>query len=228
LGPKISETLYGRGVFVFVAGSIVVVALLSLATYLVPGWSGVGVTNTAVLTGSLLGIGYFGAVVGAWMFRGRWAGSLVLSMKTVDTRAVTLLVFAMNGPRIVLDVAREGHKPGTTHGLGFFTNIALLALMAVLAIYALAVFQKFEVRDRGILYCGRLISWLNIERYEWEDSALSYELVSLSIARPRKAVLLLHVARRFTFLPPPRIRIAEGNRAELEAILNRHLSEWPA
>jgi hypothetical protein len=41
---------------------------------------------------------------------------------------------------------------------------------------------------------------------------------------PPKAVLRLHVTKRFTFLPPPRIRIDEGNREALEMILNRHLS----
>jgi serine/threonine protein kinase len=227
LGSRISETLYGRGVFVFVACALVLVALLSLATHFLPGWSGEKVANTAVLTGSLIGIGYFGTLLGAWIFRQRWAGSLALSMKTTDNRAASLLVFVANGPRIVLDMVREGHKHGATHRLDLYGNAALLTLIALLVIYALFVFQKLEVRDRGILYCGRLISWLNIESYEWEDSALPYELISLSIARPRKAVLRLYVARRFTFLPPPRIRIGEGNRADLEMILNRHLSAWP-
>jgi len=71
-----------------------------------------------------------------------------------------------------------------------------------------------------------LISWLNIERYEWKASAVPGELVALSLSRPSKAVLRLHITRRFTFLPSPRIRIKEGNREELETILNRHLSTW--
>jgi hypothetical protein len=227
LGSKISETLYGGGVFIFVACALVLVALLSLATYFLPSWSGEQMANTAVLTGALIGIAYFGTLLGAWMFRQRWAGSLVLSMKTSDNRAVTLLVFVANFPRIVLDMLREGHKHGTNHWLGLYANVALLTLMAVPLTYALVVFPKLEVRDRGILYCGRLISWLNIERYEWEASAPPGELVALSIARPPKAVLRLHVTRRFTFLPPPRIRIGEGNREALEMILNRHLSAWP-
>jgi serine/threonine protein kinase len=227
LGSRISETLYGRGAFVFVACALVLVALLSLATYFLPGWSGEQVVNTAVLSGVLIGIAYFGTLLIAWMFRRRWAGSLVLSLKLTDHRAISLLVFVANGPRIVRDVVREGHKQGSSHGLDLYANLALLILTAILVVYALVVFPKLEVRDRGILYCGRLISWLNIERYEWEDSALPGELISLSIARPRKAILRLYVTRRFTFLPPPRIRIAEGNRAELEMILNRHLSAWP-
>jgi serine/threonine protein kinase len=227
LGSKISETLYGSGVFILVACALVLVALLSWATHFLPGWSDEQVTNTAVLTGALIGIAYFGALLGAWMFRQRWAGSLVLSMKTSDNRAVTLLVFVANFPSIVRDIVRVGHEHGTTHGLGLYANVALLTLMPVLLTYALVVFPKLEVQDRGILYCGRLISWLNIERYEWDASALPGELVALSIARPTKAVLRLHVTRRFTFLPPPRIRIGEGNREALEMILNRHLSAWP-
>jgi hypothetical protein len=158
------------------------------------------------------------------MFRERWAGSLVLSMRTTDQLGVSLCVLAWNGLNLVnLHFLREGH----TQGLSFSADVAWLTLIAVLWACLLVFFRKIEVRDRGILHRGRLISWLNIERYEWEPSAMPGDLTSLSIARPQKAVLRLYVARRFTFLATPRIRIGEGDREQLEMILNRHLSAWP-
>jgi hypothetical protein len=139
-----------------------------------------------------------------------------------------MVLFASNGLNAVNVLFRERHRQATPHGLSFYASIAWLTLIAVLWACLLGFFRKVEVRDRGILHRGRLISWLDIERYEWEPSAMPGELTSLSIARPQKAVLRLHVARRFTFLATPRIRISEGDREQLEMILNRHLSAWPA
>jgi hypothetical protein len=211
--------------FIFFSSALVLVALLSLATYFLPGWSGELMAETAMLTGALVGTGYFGTLLGAWMFRERWAGSLVLSMRTTDQVVMTLVALASNGLTGVNLLFREGHRQTTPHGLSFSAGVAWLTLIAVLSACSLVFFRKIEVRDRGILHRGRLISWLNIERYEWEP--MPGELTSLSIARPQKAVLRLHVARRFTFLATPRIRIGEGDREQLEMILNRHLSAWP-
>ena len=227
LGSKISETVYGGGMFIFFSCALVLVALLSLATYFLPGWSGELMAETAMLTGALVGTGYFGTLLGAWMFRERWAGSLVLSMRTSDRLGAQLCVLTSNGFNVVNGLFREGHTQATPHGLSFSAGVAWLTLIAVLGACLLVFFRKIEVRDRGILHRGRLISWLNIERYEWEPSAMPGELTFLSIARPQKAVLRLHVARRFTFLATPRIRIGEGDREQLEMILNRHLSAWP-
>jgi serine/threonine protein kinase len=227
LGSKVSETVYGSGMFIFFSCALVLVALLSLATYFLPAWSGELMAETAMLTGALIGTAYFGTLLGAWMLRERWAGSLVLSMRTTDQVVMTLFVLASNGLNGVNLLFREGHSQAAPHGLSFYAGVAWLTLIAVLWACLLVFFQKIEVRDRGILHRGRLISWLNIERYEWEPSAMPGELTTLSIARPQKAVLRLHVARRFTFLATPRIRISEGDREQLEMILNRHLSAWP-
>ena len=83
---------------------------------------------------------------------------------------------------------------------------------------------NLEIRDRGILFRGRLISWLNIERYEWQSANLEPALLLPKGAN--KELLCLYVARRFKFLPPVRIHI-ERSKEELEAILKRHLSAWP-
>lgn len=72
----------------------------------------------------------------------------------------------------------------------------------------------------------RLISWLNIERYEWEGSAEPSELIVFSM-RPMKAVLRLRVSRLLSILPSPRIPVPKEHQEHLEAILKRHLSVWP-
>ncbi len=64
-----------------------------------------------VLAGILIGIEYLGTVLIAWMFRGRWAGSLRLSLNTADNRIVAFPVFAMCAPNILRDLFR----PGKTH-----------------------------------------------------------------------------------------------------------------
>jgi hypothetical protein len=70
----------------------------------------------------------------------------------------------------------------------------MLALIVVLSVYTVVVLPFLEVRERGLLQRGRLISWLNIEGYAWESSAEPGELVVFSM-RPEKAVLRLHVSR---------------------------------
>jgi hypothetical protein len=134
MGSKMSETFYGSGVFLFFVCALVLVALLSLATYVLPGWSGERMANTAVLTGALIGIAYFGTLLCAWPFRQRWAGSLVLSLRSTEQRTIALAAVAANCPTIMGDMVREWHKRGTTHGLGLQANIAWLILIVVLKI----------------------------------------------------------------------------------------------
>jgi len=224
LGSRISQDLGSGALFFF--GCVVALSLfVSLVPYVVPGWSGERLINTSVLAGSVIGIAYFGILLCAWLFRQRWAGSLALSLKTTDRR-IALAAALPSFYTLIRDLARHGNKEATLK-LGLSAGVALMTWLAVAVIYLFVVARNLEVRDRGILRHGKLISWLNIERYEWEPSTMPGELVSLSLSRTQKAVLRLQVARRFTFLPPPRIRIEEGNREELEKILNRHLSTWP-
>ncbi len=82
-------------------------------------------------------------------------------------------------------------------------------------------------RDRGLLVNGQLISSLSIESYEWEGAQNTVGITTLAIRPQPKAVLRLHVRRLFAFLPTPRIRIPAEQQEALQAILKRHLSEWP-
>jgi hypothetical protein len=108
----------------------------------------------------------------------------------------------------------------------FYLNASLIAATALAVILDVFVSPCFEVRDRGLICRGRLISWLNIEGYDWESSDDPGGLTVLSL-RPVKAVLRLHISRLFSILPPPRIHIPSERQEQLEAILKRHLSEWP-
>jgi hypothetical protein len=131
----------------------------------------------------------------------------------------------VNSWNIIRDLLR-GSQESAAHVFDVYLRDSLLALIIVLSLYTLIVLPYLEVRDRGLLHRGHLISWLDIERYEWESSAEPGELTVFSM-RPPKAVLRLHASRLFSILPPPRIRVPKEHREELEAILKRHLSHWP-
>jgi hypothetical protein len=154
----------------------------------------------------------------AWIFRARWAGSLVSSIQTVSPplwwtptcSAINLLP-----------------KLGTGSTVDRYFAGSVVALAVLTTIFNFAVLPRLEVRDRGLFFRGRLISWLNIESYQWEAAGGTGEMIVFSMRRPENTVLRLRVSRLFSFLPSPRIRVAAERQDELEAILKRHLSEWP-
>lgn len=195
LGSKISETL-GSEVFIFLISVAALVVLKFFAK--------------AALPVALIGIGYFGTLVGAWFFRPRWAGALLVSQQVYGSEWPGWLAFLPFMLSAWISFVQG--KPG----LSSYANTALIILNLILFTYVLVCF-RIEVRDRGILLRGRLISWLNIKRYDWKPSKIG----------SRRATLWLHISRRFTFLPPTRISIRPEKREQFEAILNRHLSTWP-
>jgi serine/threonine protein kinase len=213
LGARNSETGFGGAPVVIIVGGIVVGVLWKLG-----GW--------LLICGALLGFFYVVSVLFGWVSRARWAGSLVYSIRILDRPlwAAPALLW-VNWMSIMKDLMPHSQKSGT-RGIDVYLGFSLLALIGVLSLYALIVLPHLEVRDRGLLYRGRLISWLNIERYEWESSFEPGELVVFSM-RTEKPVLRLHVSRLFSILPSPRIRVSKEHKEELEAILKRHLSDWP-
>jgi hypothetical protein len=44
----------------------------------------------------------------------------------------------------------------------------------------------------------------------------------------QQAVLKLQIHRRLPFLPPVRIKLPIAQKAEVESIVDRYLSEWPS
>ena len=195
LGSKISGTL-GSEAFIFL---VCIVALVVLQFF--------GATALPV---AIIGVGYFGTLVGAWFFRRRWAGALLVSQKVYGFEWPGWLAFLPLMLSAWISFVQD--KPG----LGPFAQPALKTLNLLIFIYFL-ICCKVEVRDRGIFLRGRFVSWLNIERYDWKPSEFG----------SRRAILWLHISRRFTFLPPLRISIRPEKRAPFETILKRHLSTWP-
>lgn len=226
LGARVSETVFGGAPEILIFCGIVAGGLVWLGKYIFPSWE-LGQIARGVLTcGALLGSLYMVALLCAWAFRVRWAGSLLYSIRTSHQHLwFAPIMLLLNSWNIIRDLQRGLRAPTRNPGDVYF-GVSVVALIIVLSIYTLVVLPFLEVRDRGLLHGGHLISWLNIERYEWESSAEPGELVVFSM-RPQKAVLRLHVSRLFSILPPPRIRVPKEHQEELEAILKRHLSDWP-
>ncbi len=227
LGAMISETSFGGAPVLVLVSAIAVGLLVELGMYLFPSWPGGEIAGWVLAAGAALGFVYMVTLLCAWAFRARWAGPLVCSMRTSETQTLVLtpVLGALNAGPVIRLIQHGFHKPRLDDP-GFYLDVSLLALVVVLVIYTLIVLPFLEVRDRGLLHRGRLISWLDIERYEWESYPEPGGLVLLSI-RPAKAVLRLHVSRVFSILPPPRIHVLKEHQDELEAILKRHLSDWP-
>ena len=221
LGARISETAFGGAPFLVIVCGIVAGVLAELAVHFFPSWTGVQVAGWICTAGILVGFFYVVALLCAWAFRARWAGSRIYSIKVLERSVwadlVILVSVSFNSIRLLL---------GSHDVFEVYLGGSMLALLASCSFYAVLVAPYLEVRDRGLLYRGRLISWLNIERYEWESWPEPGELVVFSM-RPAKAVLRLHISRLFSILRSPRIRIPKECQDELEAILRHHLSEWP-
>jgi len=220
LGAKLSESVLGPGIICVVIAACIAGLLVPLVMHFFPAWTGGQITRAVLTCGILFGFLYVTSLVTAWIFRERWAGSLVFSTRTSD-RPWWLLpgVLLINSWNLITELLR-GAKD-------WYLNASVLGLIASLIVLAIVVLPFLEVRDRGLLHRGRLISWLNIERYEWETSAEPGELVVVSMRPAKAAVLRLHVSRLFSILPSPRIRIPIEYHADVELILKRHLSDWP-
>jgi serine/threonine protein kinase len=218
LGARISEWMHHRDFMLSIFLGIVVLLL-------VEAWHSGQISRMLLLAVSTLGFLSVCTLLFAWFVRTRWAGSLVASIR-LDHRqratGVLAYVLTLNCWRALTILQGDINKSKPD----LYTGGVFLLMVAVFVVYVWKIVPIFEVRDRGLLYRGQLISWLNIERYEWEASAEPGQLVALNM-RPDKSVLRLHVSRLFSIFPPIRITVPKERQEELETILRRHLSEWP-
>ncbi len=190
--------------------------------YLYPGLSSNRVVMALAIPPLAIASIYLITLLVAWTFRNRWAGGLITKMRLEPTSGfVFLLVMIANLPDAVSNVFHGGEPVNKT------LNQALVVMIALAFLGNYTLLKVLEVRERGLLYCGRLISWLDIEGYTWEITTPRQELVVFSMRRPKRLTLCLKVRRLLRILPAIRIPIPSGYQAELERILDRHLSEWP-
>ena len=225
LGARISEWMHHRDFMLGIFASIVVLLLVRTGIFFFPAWHGGQISRMILLAVSTLGFLFICALLFPWFVRTRWAGSLVASIRLDHGQraiGVLFLVLTLNCWSALNSLQRDINKSEPD----LYIGVVFLLMVAVLVVYVWKVVPILEVRDRGLLYRGQLISWLNIERYEWESSAEPGELLALNL-RPDKSVLRLHVSRLFSIFPPTRITVPNERKEELEAILRRHLSEWP-
>jgi len=221
-GAAFSERVYGMSAPIVVVGGFALIIAITATNRYFGRWTELPLTRTILLWVMILGAIYVIGLITAWFVRGRWAGALQFEERQPPNRAwmASIVLFANMG-NLLHDLGIGG--PRSTQDLTTWTEVLLLLCAQV---YILRISNRFEVRDRGLMVGGRLISWLNIESYEWEGVASPEDLVSLNI-RQKRAVLRLNVRRLFAFIPPPRIRISDSRQALLEDVLNRHLSVWP-
>jgi serine/threonine protein kinase len=219
-GTRVSEYIYGMDAFFVFVFAVIFLVVITVSPYFLPAWSSDEFAGALFLAVGLALLFYMGFLIGFWMLRGRWAGPRIWSTRTTDRPIYTLGVSLFLNT--VVNLARSRQMSDSD----LLDNVAFLALSLSVFIYGVVIFPVFEVRERGLLHRGRFTSWLKIEKYEWESTAYPQDLVIFSL-RPPRAALRLHVSRLFTFLPSPRIRVPADKQDELEAIMKRHLSEWP-
>lgn len=221
LGARFSDWRYNRD-FMIVAFATIVVLLLRLAVFFFfPDWQS---RQISIATHTLFFLSICISVL-PWFVRSRWAGSLVAAIRLQNSQMAVRLLFlsiAMSCWIALTGLQRDIDNSA----LNLFIGVAFFLMVAVVVVYVGQVASILEVRDGGLLYRGQWISWLNIERYDWETLDEPSELLALNV-RPDKSVLRLHISRLFSILPPIRITVPKEHQEELEAILRRHLSEWP-
>ena len=223
LGARLSERV-AMGGWLVGAGLVIVGSALSLAHYLFPAASGDLVIRMVILLVASLGLVNTISLLIGWAGRSRWSGELVTSIRTED-RSMFLtgfLLFSSGAHMYRFLWDSFNHRSPVDP----YLMAVVLAFLVAMAVHIFMIFPHLEVRDRGLLHHGRLISWLNIDSYEWESTASPQDLIIFSM-RPKRVVLRLHVSRLFSILPAPRIHVPDDRQEELEAILKRHLGEWP-
>jgi len=150
-----------------------------------------------------------------WFTRGRSAGSLVLDITLPRWRRYPRAYCLLPGVAVIqaFDVYH-----------GFPPAYYFAAFLGAGLVFWLN--GRVEIRSRGIMYVGRLYTWENIESYDWREDPdwlrrrAKGRVESLLVLR-------LRLRRSLHFLPPARILILESRRAEVDAIMQRYLSDWP-
>jgi serine/threonine protein kinase len=152
-----------------------------------------------------------GLLLARWLVRARWGGNLILNASTRRNRwcgFMAIISTAYLAGKVVWGVAIGTLPQNPAAGIFFMTIDALLWV----ALFVLS--GRVELRQSGIVTAVGFYSWQNIERFRWIEEL------------PEFGILDLHLRHRHLF-PSTRLRVPKSKTAEVEAVMDRFLSEWP-
>ena len=197
----------------------------------------------------LVGVGWQVRRLLGWLGRRRSSGGLLLDLSTHSPRGAWSLVvlfglltlsmdiyvsrdYIHRCSMLAIDNARSADTimradislicdPGDLHGYLNSTLLVFLSSQCFVLYWFLS--ESLEIRGRGIVYAGALYEWERIEWREWSDKPIprAHHLRS-------KDCLKLRLCGGIHFIPFARVFVPPHRREEVDAIMSRYLSEWPA
>jgi hypothetical protein len=209
IGRRIAESrlFSDRGRSVILIAAFLLLPVLLPVPKQVISWSSSALVLVVLLT--------VGARTAAWGARHRWAGSLVLDLnRSRKRRFLAALGVMAAGICVSLFTARPE-----------IDDPVLVFCLALAGTHYLD--GRLEIRERGIVYAGRLLAWGSIESCQWATDE-AQRVGWLYPVMHDDPVLKVYLRRVLKALPPVRILIPPGRREEADAVLSRYLGEWPA
>ncbi|MBL8175265.1 MAG: serine/threonine protein kinase [Bryobacterales bacterium] len=164
---------------------------------------------------------YLGGGLISWRMRERWAGELLMRTRRNKTAGAVIALAVFNTTNLIARHVRTEARPEL-----IVIPYALFVVLGFLYAWHIAAFV--EIRGRGLLFQGVLVSWLEMHGYSWENK--HGVTILLSPQLPDELLYLrLNVRRRFSFLRPYiRVPIPYDDVERVEQFVKEHLALWPA
>ena len=148
-----------------------------------------------------------------WLLRERWAGELLLARKFKTRSRLVLLAMVLGLPDILFSDKL------------ILLDVLTASLLAAGILHLKLVLPYVEIRDRGIVFEGSLVSWLNMEGYSWEGEWNGKPPSEWCPLPDGTDCLRLSVRRRLSFLKPyVRIPVRREDVAIVDSLLKKYLS----
>ncbi|MBL8222216.1 MAG: hypothetical protein JNL62_23470, partial [Bryobacterales bacterium] len=173
-----------------------------------------------IIAGFFLASLYLGGMLINWRMRERWAGELLMRTQRNKAAAALIALAAFNTTNLVARFVRTDRPELVLIPFALFIVLGFL--------YAWNIVAFVEIRGRGLLAQGALISWLEIYDYAWETKYGVTTLLSPQL--PEELLYLrLNVRRRIPILRPYiRIPIPYDDVERVEQFVKEHLAVWPS
>ncbi|MFN7936443.1 MAG: serine/threonine-protein kinase [Bryobacteraceae bacterium] len=219
VGGWVHDHFYGEPLFVGI-GMAVLFGVLFWADSIPEARRRFG-TGWTILAGMDLASLYFGGMLISWRMRGRWAGELLMRTQWNKANVAQVGLALVN---IVSLLARRAGRGGDP-----YMTVSTFAVFVIVAItYALVVAAFVEIRGRGLLYHGALISWLEIRGASWENKEGMPVILSKQLLDER-LYLRLNVRRSLALLRPyVRVPIPYEDVDRVDAYVKERLAVWPS